>query len=726
MRTRLDALLSPASIAVVGASPTPGNGYNALRNLVEIGYGGTIHPVSPKYREILGRPCFPRLEDLPAVPDAIYVGIGAQRAVDEVRRAGRLGVRAAVVHAGGFAETGEAGARLQRELAAAAAESGIVLCGPNTLGVINVHDRSALYGASMPRELQAGAIGAVFQSGSILLAVMNAGRKLRFSHLVSTGNEATVDLADYFDYLLDDERTRLIVGFVEAVRQPQRFLEVVRRAAGMRKPVILLKPGRTEAGRQAALAHTGSLAGSDEVIDAVFRKHGVIRAHGLDELIELAVLFSGVARHPRRGGVAVTCVSGGEMAIVLDAAHAEQVPLARLQPATTQALQRQLPGHIRPANPLDMTATGLYEPALYRQALVTMAADDDCGLLLVSQDFPGAMGEVQSLRYQDAARAFVGAAAAIDKPLVVLSNLSGDIDPGAHAILAAGNVPLLLGTGEGLKAVAHLLRFARAEGNPCAAAPGLNAGDGAADAVRRLLRGARGPLSEHDSKALLSRFGIRAAKDILAADAMSAAAAGDEIGYPVVLKIASADIPHKTEVGGVRLGLASREEVLSACEDVLASARRLAPAARIDGLSVQEQVVGGVEVIAGCTRDEQFGPVILFGLGGVFVEVFRDVALALAPIGHAEAHALIRSIRGFPLLDGARGRPRGDLEALADLLVRLSDMAVQLGDDLQAVDINPVLVLPEGRGVVAADALVIPASAAGPAARASREPEPAR
>ncbi len=714
-RARLAPLLSPSSIAVIGASPNAGNGHNALRNLMEIGYEGEIYAVSPKYEQVLGVPCFASLAKLPRVPDAIYVGIDAERAIDELRVAGSLGVRAAVVHAGGFAETGDLGRRLQLALTAAASETGMVVCGPNTLGIINVHGRAALYGASMPRELHPGAIGAVFQSGSVLLALMNAGRNLRFSHLISSGNEAVLDITDYFDFLLDDSRTRLIVGFVEAIRQPKRFLEVASRAAEMRKPIILLKPGRTEAGRHAALAHTGALAGSDEVIDAVFRKYGVIRAHDLDELIELAVLFAGVPRYPERGDVAVTCVSGGEMAIVLDSADDEKVPLVALQAGTVNGLRERLPSHVRPANPLDMTATGLYEPELYRQALVTLASDPGCGLVAVSQDFPGGMGDVQSKRYQDTARAFVAAAAAIDKPLVVFSNLSGAIDPDAGAILAAGKVPVLLGTRESLKAIGHLIRFARREGGMRrSATPESLTGSSTewqktTKEVRQLLHLATGPLSEHGSKSVLARFGIRPVKDVLATDEAGAAAAAEAIGYPIVLKIASPDIPHKTEAGGVRLGLADARSVIAAREEIISNALKFAPGAKIDGVSVQEQVFGGIEVIVGCARDEQFGPVILFGLGGVFVEVLKDVALALAPIDHDEAQVLIRSVRAFALLDGARGRPRGDITALADALVSLSKMAVALGDDFQAIDINPLLVLPEGRGVVAADALVIPA-----------------
>lgn len=715
---RLGKLLRPRAIAVVGASETLGNGRNAVQNLIEVGYPGRIYPVNSRYESVLGLACYPSLAALPERPDAVYIGIGAEKAVEEVRAAGALGISAAVVHAGGFAEVGQAGAELQRRLADAAAESGVAICGPNCLGLINVHDKVMLYGASMPRELKPGPIGAVFQSGSTLLALMNAGRDLRFSYLISSGNEAVLDSSDYFDFLVDDPGTRLIIGFIDGFRKPDRFAAMAERAAKVHKPIILLKPGRSEAGRQAALAHTGALAGSDEVMEAMFRRYGVIRALDLNELIETSVLFSRVAHSPDVGGVAVTGVSGGEIAVVLDSAADHGVELPALAPSVKEKIEGALPKHVKVGNPLDMTATGLYQPDLYRQALLNLDNDPGCGLVAVSQDFPGGMGEVQSQRYQDAAGAFVEAAAGMSKPLVIFSNLSGDIDPKVRAILDGGNVPLLLGTRESMKAIAELVRFGARK--PClpadagSDAEAVSSLDGVAlEALRAKLKAARGPLSEQDSKHLLSQIGIRVPREVLTQSADRAADAADQIGYPVVLKIVSADIPHKTEAGGVRLNLSSRREVAAAWGEIMANAQAYAPSARIDGVSVQEQVVGGLEMIVGCSRDEQFGPVILFGLGGIFVEVMKDVQMALAPVGHAEAEALIRSLRGFPLLDGARGRPRADVAALVEAVVTLSRLASAMGHELQALDINPLLVLPEGRGVVAADALVVPGSQPG-------------
>ena len=714
----VEALLRPRSVAVIGASERLGNGRNAVQNLLEIGFRGEIFPVNPQYERVLGLACYPSLAALPHVPDAIYVAVGANRAVAAIEEAGARGVRAAVVHAGGFAEIGGGGTALQAELTGAALANNIAVCGPNCLGLINVHDRVMLYGASMPKDLIPGSIGAVFQSGSTLLALMNAGRDLHFSYLVSSGNEAVLDCADYFDVLVNDPRTKVIIGFIDGFRQPQRFVNVAQRALAIGKPIILLKPGRSEAGRKAALAHTGALAGSDQVLEAVFRRYGVIRAHDLDELTEFAALFSGERRPLSRGGIIVTCVSGGEMAVVLDAAADEGVKFPELAPVTASALRQTLPSHIAVANPLDITATGLYEPDLYRDALVKLAADPSCGVLAISQDFPGAMGTVQAERYCTAARAFVSAANAVDKPVVVFSNLSGETDREVRSILAEGRVPFLLGTRESVKAINRFMRFGAAEsaaiGKAQLAKSAIAIDADSLTKARKTLREAGGPLSEQESKAIVASFGLRVPREMVVTSAGEASAAAERLGYPVVLKIASSDIPHKTEAGGVRAGLTTSEAVAAAWTEIMASARAFAPDARIAGVSVQEQIIGGTELILGGVRDAQFGPVILLGFGGILVEVLRDTVLDLSPVGHSQASEMVNSLRGAALLKGARGRPPADVSALTEALVRVSHMAAALGEDLQELDINPLILLPQGQGVVAADVLVIPR---GPRAR---------
>ena len=703
--SEVSPLLRPKCVAIVGASTQPGNGRNAVQNLVEIGFPGAIYPINPRYQSVLGLPCYPGLADLPEVPEALYIGLNAPRAIETVREAARCGVRAVVVHAGGFAETGAAGAALQTELAAAAGD--MLLCGPNCLGFLNAVDRVALYGASMPERLESGDIGAVFQSGSTLIAVMNAGRPLRFSYLISSGNEAGLTCADYFDFLLDDPGTRVIIGFIEGFRQPHRFLAFAQRAAGANKPVILLKPGRSERGRRAALAHTGAMAGSDEVLEAVFRKYGLIRAGDVDELIELALAFSGLRRLPARPGVALTCVSGGEMAVILDRANELGLVFPEPTTATTESLREVLPPHVQAGNPLDMTATGLYEPDLYRRVLGTLAADPAVGMVAVAQDMPPGMGDVQSRRYQEVARAIVAAAGEIDKPLLLFSNVSGGFDRIVQEILADGRVPALLGCRESLTALMALGRFASREPTEQGARLDAPLDAAALDRARRILA-TQAALSEHRSKALLALFGVPVPRHVAVGSVQAAVEAADNLGYPVVLKIDSPDIAHKTEAGGVRLGLPDGIAVARAYEEILASARRYRPAARIDGVLVEEMAGEGTEVILGCHYDPQFGPVILFGLGGVFVEILRDVALALPPLDEAEAAALIRSVRSFPLLTGIRGRPPGDLGALVNVLVTFSRMAAAFGDEIQSLEINPLLVRPAGHGVMALDALVVP------------------
>lgn len=705
-RLDLRALLAPRSIAIIGASPGAGNGFNALKNLQEMRFEGDFWAVNPKYDEVLGVPCFPSVNECPHVPEAVYIGVGAPRAVAELERCATAGVRAAVVHAGGFSESGEPGARLERELREIAERTGMTLCGPNTLGVLTPRARAGLFGASLPSELRAGNIGAVFQSGSVLLALMNSGRGLGFSQLISTGNEAGTDFTAYVDHLLDDEQTRVVIGYVEGLRQPAELLRVAAKAQALRKPLILLKPGRTEAGARAALAHTGALAGSDQVLTAVFRKYGVIRAHDLDELIELSVLFSRLAdRAPASHGMALSCVSGGELGIVVDLASDLRLRFADLSPQTGDALRRLLPAHVQVTNPLDMTATGLYEPELYGSALKTLASDPSVGLIAVAQDFPDGMGAVQAARYRTAAKALAQSAATIDKPVVFFSNLSGGLDHDVRRTLDEAGIAMLLGARESLGAIASYLRFHHLLPLTQEPAHGPTTRAGSEEALAA--DADRITLDEVASRALLRRFDIPFAEDALATSPEAVRAAAEEIGFPVVLKVVSADLPHKSEAGGVELGIGNADEAAQACTRLLERVRSRAPCAHIAGVSVQRQIPPGVEVIAGIQHDEQFGPVVVVGIGGIFVEVLRDSALALAPVSFDEAQLMILSLRGVGLLQGARGTVPRDVDALARLLVDLSRFADQHRDDVLAVDLNPVVVHESGHGVTALDALVV-------------------
>lgn len=716
----LRALLSPRSIAVIGASPDSGNGFNAVKNLQELGFDGHCWAVNPKYREVLGMTCYASVAECPGVPDAVYLGVGVSRAVGELRRCAELGVRAAVVHAGGFSESGEAGATLERELREIAGRAGMVLCGPNTLGIITPRARVGLFGASLPADLPIGNIGAVFQSGSVLLALMNSGRGLGFSHLVSTGNEAGAEFSDYLDHLLDDAATRVVIGYVEGFRKPANFVRVAAKARTLGKPLILLKPGRTQAGARAALAHTGALAGSDQVLSTVFEKYGVIRANDLDELIELAVLFSRLQdRAPPSPRLALSCVSGGELGILVDLASDLGLRFADLSPRTDDALRSLLPGHVRVANPLDVTATGLYEPQQYGRAIEVLAADASVGLIAVAQDFPDGMGVVQATRYRRVARALAESAAVLDKPLVIFSNLSGGLDPDVKRVLHEAGIAVLLGARESLRAIAAFLAFHHPPGSDSAhmANPPEAAGEFSVD-------GTGAVLDEVASRTMLRPFGIRFAEDALATSAEQARAAAERIGFPVVLKVVSPDLPHKSEVGGVELGICDAEAAFEAYGRLLSRVRERAPRAILTGVSVQRQIPPGIEVIAGVKRDEQFGPVVVVGIGGIFVEVLRDAVTGLAPIDLDEAHAMIGRLRGAALLRGARGtRPR-DVDALARLLVDLSRFADAHRDDVSAVDLNPVVVHVQGEGVTALDALVVRDGASAMHGRRTEEPDP--
>ena len=595
---------------------------------------------------------------------------------------------------------------LHRDIGRIARESDLAIVGPNCLGLVQPHNRLALVSSSLPRDLRAGKVALVSQSGSIAIAIMNNSRGIGFSHIVSSGNEAALNVAQYVEYFADDERTRIIVAFVEGIRDGAAFRRAADQALAAGKPLIVLKVGRSELGRRTTLAHTGSLAGSDAVHEAVFRRHGIIRVDDLDELFETLELFTR-ARPAAGDGVGVLSLSGGQLALLADLAAEIGIRPAELDPRTREELRRVMPPFANVANPVDVTGVGVVDHDLYRATLRLLADDPNVHVVAVSQDVPRGLGPRTLEHYTAAAHSGVAIARTTDKPLVFFTHVHDAVEESLLDILHGGGVPLLQGTAESLKAIDHLIRYSAFRRDRPDRAPIARPAEVDAAAPRAELAGRSGPLSESESKALLRRYGIALPEEALVGSADEAVAAAERIGYPVVLKIASADIPHKSEAGGVRIGLRAAAQVAEAYREILENARRWAPGARIDGISVQAMVSGGQEAIVGLSRDDLFGPTVLFGLGGIFAEVFQDVALRLAPVSAAEAEAMVRQLRGSRLFEGYRGRPRLDVAAAVDAILRVSQLGADLGDLVAELDVNPLVVLPEGQGVCALDALVV-------------------
>lgn len=705
-RDAIARLMDPRSVAVVGATERPdASAFFVMRNLIAKGFAGAIHPVHPRGGTVFGLPAATALSEIDPPPDVAVIGIAAERVETVLDEAGRAGIGAAVVLASGFAELDAEGRLRQERLAAIARRHGMALCGPNCLGLFNLSSGAALYASSLSSRLARGGLALLSHSGASAIALANCGR-FGLSHIVSAGNGAVTDIADYMAYLAGDTETRVIGLVVEAVRDARAFAAAARLARDAGKPVIALRAGRSAAGARATAAHTGAVAGANEAWDAFFRRCGVIEAPDMDGFVEQVVLALSSPPPPvlrEVAAVAIVGVSGGGVAHVADVAAEEGLTLAAFAPESIARLKALLPPFASPQNPLDTTGIAFSRPDIYRAVLEAVAADPAVGLIVAAQDAPVGLDDAGAAEYHGIAGAFAGFAREAGKPAVFISNLSSGHHPLLAPILAG--VPVLNGTRAALGAVRRWL--ARPE--PPLEPPAQIQAPGDDSWSRRLADGS--PLTEREAKALLGAFGLPVTRERLATSPDEAAAMAEAIGFPVAMKIESPNIAHKTEAGGVRLGIADAAGAREAFSAIVAAAAAHDPAAELAGVLVQEMVAPGVEALVGLVRHEPFGLGVAIGSGGVLVEVLRDAAFDLLPLDGPAIDALIRRTRLSALLDGYRGAPKADRAALAELVSGLGRLAARHGHLIDAVDLNPVVVLPEGRGVMVVDALIVPRAA---------------
>ena len=700
----LSPLMRPRSIAVLGASPRPNTlGNNAVANLVRFGYAGSIFPVHPSAPEVAGLPAYANLASLPQVPDCAVVALSSDKVVQTLADAAQRGVRAAVVFASGFAETDEAGKARQFELQALCERTGLVICGPNCLGLVNVTGKISLYSSSVPESLRAGGLAVVSHSGSGCIAISTLGR-FGMSYMVSAGNAAVVDMAGYLEFLATDESTRVAALFMEQMRDPARFVKAMAAMHKAGKPVIALKVGRSVKGAAASAAHTGSLAGSAEAYADFFRRNGVIAVDDLDEMAESIALMLSVRGLPKGDGLGIISVSGGETAMLCDVADRTGIRLPDPGEDAKARLKTALPGFGTASNPLDATGNAVYDVSVYDACMQALASDPDIAMVAVAQDCSPGLSKLGSGNYRRIAQAVANVAATLGKPVAFFNPTAGGLHPHVIEPFENTEVAVLQGTRASLIAIRRLFEYTRARQASAPQASPTPTPDPAWRA--RLASGA--PFTEREAKLFLAAHGIPVTREKLARTAEEAVEAANAIRYPVVLKVESAEIAHKTEVGGVRVGLKDAAAVADAFRGILASVKAKAPKAQVAGIVVQEMVSGGVETIAGLSQCAPFGMGIVTGTGGVLVELVKDASLALAPIDLERALELIGSTRASKLLEGFRGAPPADIAAFAGLLVSLSSIALAYGDLLEAIDLNPVAVLPAGRGVRVLDALIIP------------------
>jgi acyl-CoA synthetase (NDP forming) len=691
----LDRFLHPRTVAVIGASEASRKPNTAMTRKIKgwaDGHGATFYPVHPTYETVLGERCYPSVFDVPGDLDLAVILTG--KAVDTFEEVLQRKAAFAVIFAAGFAEAGEDGEKLQARLEELVRDGDVRLLGPNTN--LNAFEdfRADLSGPSIALITQSGHQGRpVFQGQEI---------GIRMTHWAPTGNEVDLEFADFARYFADQPEVGVIAAYVEGFKDGRTLMLAADHAARLKKPMVIVKVGRTDEGRSMAMAHTGHLTGSDAVTSAVFRQFGITRAEGLDDLLDTSAAFARTV--PSRGRrVGIYAISGGTGAHMADMVSAAGLEVPALTGETQHALHDGLiPDYLRVSNPVDCGGPPVAD-ARGRRILDLVLADPNVDVLVVP--ITGAV----ELFSEPFTRDLVDVAKTTDKPIFVVWGAPAGTDDTFYFRLLDGGLPVFRTFANCVRAVrAHVdyWKFADRYRSPFDDVP--TEPSPAAAKARRVLDGAGpdGSLSEHASKQVLKAYGVRPSRDVLCASATHAVEAAKRIGYPVVMKVSSPELTHKSDLGLVRLGVASARDVRVAYDELMRKARRaVGKHGRIDGVLVSETVEGGVETVVGVSHDPLFGPVVMVGVGGVFVEVLRDVSFRVPPFDRDEAERMVRELRGFPLLQGVRGRKPADVGALVDVVMDVQRLAMDLAGDVRELDINPLIVRP--RGAVALDALVV-------------------
>lgn len=695
MTSSLRPFFTPSGVAVIGASSNPRKLSNGiLRNLKAGAYGGGIYPVNPGSEFILDLPCYPDISKVPDPVDLAVIVVPVQMTLETIDACGKRGIKAAIIITGGFKEVGSEGAAIEQKVLSTSRSYGMRLIGPNCVGLMNLH--TGLNTTFINGTPDVGGIGFLSQSGAICGGVVDfvRGKKVGFSHFISMGNEADVTETDIMEYLAADPKTTVIAAYVEQIRDGARFLQVAREVS-QQKPIVLIKAGRSDAGARAVSSHTGSLAGTYSAYQAAFKQAGVIEVNNFAELFDLATAFD--FQPLARGNRAVIMTNaGGPAALASDSLSFHGITLTDLSEETRSILRAHLNPSAQVANPVDML--GAAEPVDYGLAVKTTLADPNIDAvipLLVPQALVSPAGVAQAI---------VDASQGADKP--VLACIMGDnsVDE-ARLILQGNRIPMFSypeTMGTVLQAMLTYRKW-KQEYSPVMMPESVNMKKKSADLMCANPAKVWG---EAETRPLLEAYGIPLAAGRSARSAADAARAADETGYPVVMKIISPQLLHKSDAGGIRLNLHTAQEVESAFDEMMAAIHAARPDADLQGVLVEKMAPRGQEVIVGMRRDPGFGPLMMFGLGGIYVELFKDVAFRVAPLSEKDARGMIEETRAYKLLTGFRGQPRADVDAVVKIILQLSRIALDF-PEIEEMEINPLLVLEEGRGAVALDCRMI-------------------
>lgn len=691
----ISKLLRPRAVAVVGASEKSGFGGDTCRNILE-NQADTSHvyPVNPKKETVFGKKCYPTLADLPEEIDLVILCTSQKTIVDFLKQAKAKGAGAAVVYASGYSEVGTAeGKAFEKELVDAAKALDMVVMGPNCAGYINFGDDIFSFAFIGDYKGKKGNIGFVSQSGQFCIDMMKSA-EMKYSFAISAGNSAMVQMEDYLNFLIDDSNTKVIALYLEGVKNPHKFEACLQKTMEKKKPVVILKAGRSPKGQATAASHTGSMAGSDKTYDAVFEKFGVIRADDMQDLRSTASLLATLRVLPKKPAFSAMCLSGGETAVSADTGFLHGIEYPDFSEVTLKKLNDMLPDFATPRNPLDMTAALCYDADAFASGITTVMSDPSIEMGLVGLTISDKVTVSNDIMFEGIRRAFEQIP---DKPLAVMSFMEAARNKELVERFQNAGIPVLPTTKYGFRALQHLQDFI------------------SHDTIKREARLAipeahsanTRALSEYESKKLLADNGVPVDLGYIAKTKAEVKEYAEKIGYPLVMKVESNDILHKSDVGGVMLNIKSLEQAEEAYDKILANAVQHAPNAKINGILMQKMLKAGTEMIIGLNSDPQFGPMLLVGMGGVFVEVFKDAALYPVPLNHDEALHMLQSLKSFKLLNGYRGNPPADIEALTDMMVKISDFAYRKKDTLKELDMNPLFVYPKGEGVAIADALAV-------------------
>ena len=694
----LTKLLKPKSVAVIGASEKEGFGGDVCRNILTYMEDRShVYFIHPKRDQVFGVPCYKSVSDVPGNVDMMVICTSQKTVIPLLREGAAKGCGGAVVFASGYGEVGtDQGRANEKELMDTAKELGIAVMGPNCAGFVNYVDNVQAFAFISDKRDRKGSVGVVSQSGQLCLSLMDCPG-MRFSYSISAGNGKIVQMEDYMDFLVEDENTRVVSVYIEGVKNADKFAAVLKKAADKRKPVVILKAGRSAKGGAIAASHTGSLSGSDAAFDAVLKKFGAIRVDDLEELMAMSLMLSTLKQMPKQATFASMNLSGGETGICADVGSLNGIEYPDFAEETLASLKEQLPSYASPNNPLDMTASLSYDADLYAGALRTVMDDPNIGMVLIGYTLLLDIADPAIHYMYEGIEKVVKEKGDNCKPIAMIPFAENTRNPEYQEKLFNIGVPVLPPTVYAFKILRHLADFISY--TPDNKSLSLAVGQKKSNETYAL--------SEHDSKKELGTYGVPVPKEVIVTSAEEAAEFVKNTEEALVMKVESADILHKSDVGGVKLNIHGPEEAVQAYNEIMDSVSSKRPDAKINGILTVPMLKSGVEMIIGVNNDPQFGPMVMVGMGGVFVEVFRDVALYPAPISKAEALDMLRSLKSFKLLNGYRGGAKCDIDALCDTIVSIADFASANRDTLKELDINPLFVYPEGEGVGVADALVV-------------------